>query len=123
MVVVVEEQWREESSHVPLDVVGEHAQEDVGCYPIGEVVVYGAHLEIDALVAAEGPLDAAEALVGADRFGGRECGFGDVGTDDVEAVEGGLLGDALAVALVPERRRWECRRRLIRPGLIWAGYR
>ena len=70
-IVVVEEQRRERAAHVPLDVVGEHAEEDVGPDPAFEAVVDRAHLEIHGLVAAERPLDAAQALVGPDRlFGG-----------------------------------------------------
>ena len=56
------EQRRERAAHVPLDVVGEHAEEDVGPDPAFEAVVDRAHLEIHGLVAAERPLDAAQAL-------------------------------------------------------------
>ena len=65
-VVVVEEH------HVPLDVVGEHAEEDVGADAPLEAVVDGPHLEIHPLEAAEGALDPAEALVGPDRVFGPE---------------------------------------------------
>ena len=90
------------ASHVPLDVVGEHAQKDVGSHSVGQAMVDGPHLEVDALVAAEGALDAAEALVGPDRLRRREVGLGHVGADDVEAVEGGLFGDPRLIAAVAE---------------------
>ena len=37
-IVVVEEQGREGAAHVPLDIVGEHAEEDVGADPAGGTV-------------------------------------------------------------------------------------
>ena len=71
-VVVVEEQRGEGASHVPLDVIGEHAEEDVGPHAPLEAVVDGTDLEVDALEASEGALHAAEALVGADHVPGRQ---------------------------------------------------
>ena len=35
--------------HVPFDVVGEHAQEDVGAHPVGEAVMDGADADVDGL--------------------------------------------------------------------------
>ena len=52
-VMVVEEH----STHVPFEVVGEHAQQDVGADPVGRIVMNGAHLEVDGFEATEGALD------------------------------------------------------------------
>ena len=90
------------AAHVPLDVVGEHAEEDVGADPAFEAVVDGAHLEIDGLVAAERPFDPAQALVGPDRLFRREFPGGHVGADDVDSVQRGLFGDAALIARVGE---------------------
>ena len=51
---------------MPLDVVGQHANEDVCADAIGEMVMDGAQLEVDGLEAAEGPLYMSQALVGED---------------------------------------------------------
>ena len=50
-------------AHVPLEVVGEHAQEDVRAHPIGCAVMDGAHLQIDGLERTEGALDVGQRLV------------------------------------------------------------
>jgi len=51
--VVVKEHWSQRLAHVPLDVIGEHAQEDMGSHAILVAVVDGAHLQIDGLDASE----------------------------------------------------------------------
>ena len=48
---------------MPLDVVGEHAQEDVSPYVVFRAVVNGSHEQVHALETAEGPLDDGAALV------------------------------------------------------------
>ena len=85
--MVVEQEGGEFFSHVPLDVVGEHAEEDVGADAIRSVVVDGSDLEVHGFEAAEGAFDAGEALVGADGVVGVEAFGLDVGADDVDAVE------------------------------------
>jgi hypothetical protein len=42
---------------MPLDMIGEHAQEDVGAHPLGGPVADRADLKIDHLQASEGALD------------------------------------------------------------------
>jgi hypothetical protein len=42
---------------VPLDIIGEHAEEDVRTHPIGQPVMDRAYLEVDRLDAAECPFD------------------------------------------------------------------
>ena len=56
-------------AHVPLDVVGEHAQEDVRAHPIGGAVVDRAHLQVDRLERAERALDVGQRLVVAHAVG------------------------------------------------------
>ena len=85
-------------AHVPLDVVGEHAQEDVRAHPIGGAVVDRAHLQVDRLERAERALDVGQRLVVAHAVGGVHLRGGDRGADDVDAVQRGLGGDALALA-------------------------
>ena len=62
-VVLIKEQGSERLAHVPLDVIGEHAQEDVATHPVGTVMVDGTNLEIDGLDAAESVLYGAEVFV------------------------------------------------------------
>ena len=66
LVLVAEEQWTPCFTHVPLDVVGEHAQEDVGAYPCLEAVANRTHLEVDGLDRTKCPFDLTQTLVAAD---------------------------------------------------------
>ena len=66
---VLEQQRGEPPLHVPLDVVGQHADEHVGAHAVFQVVVDRADLQVHRLEAAEGTLDGAEALVGAHGVG------------------------------------------------------
>ena len=101
-VMVVEEHGGEASTHVPFEVVGEHAQQDVGADPVGRIVMNGAHLEVDGFEATEGALDAAQAFVSGDGAWGIEITGGQAGAHDIEAVEGGLACDGVRVAGVTE---------------------
>ena len=75
-VIVVEQQRLELGAHVPFDVVGEHAQEDMRAHPVAGVVVDGTHLEVHGLEAAEGTLDGTQALVGAHGLRGIQSASG-----------------------------------------------
>lgn len=101
-VVIVEEDRGQDFAHVPFDIVGQHAQEDMSLHAIGQAMVDGADFEIDALQAPERPLHLAQALVGAHGLVGREDLFGHTGSDHVDAVESRLLGDGSEVSLVDE---------------------
>ena len=57
LILVGKEQGTPGLSHVPLDVVGEHAEENVASDAIGEMVVDRADLQVDGFQRAEGPLD------------------------------------------------------------------
>src|SRR6516165_926203 len=93
-IVVVEQHGFETLAHVPLDMAGEHAQEDMGAHPGRQPMVDRAQMQIDGLEAAKGALDPGEALVGADHVVGRQGFVFDAGTDDIKAVEPGFVGDA-----------------------------
>ena len=99
---VIEEHGGESLSHVELDVVGEHAEEDVGTDARGQVVIDGADLEVYGFVAAEGAFDLAEAFVDADGLFWAEGMGGHIGADDIEAVEGLFAVNAVCVAGVGE---------------------
>ena len=85
----VEQQRLPGPAQVPGEVVGEHAEEDVGLDVLLEPVVDGAQLE-PALERTEGALDLLELLVGAHDVGRFELRAGDAGAQDVDAVERGL---------------------------------
>ena len=79
LVVVIVEHGRELGTHVPLDMVGQHAQEDVCAHAITEPVVNGANVKIDSFYAPEGSLNLGEPFVCAHGFGvvmGLLCGIG-----------------------------------------------
>lgn len=63
--LIVEEQWRPGSAQVPLNVVGEQAEEDMGAYPVFTAVVDRADAQIQALECAKGALDLGKVLVAA----------------------------------------------------------
>ena len=46
-IVIVKENRRQSTAHVPFDIVGQHAEQDVSANPVGQIVVDGADLEID----------------------------------------------------------------------------
>ena len=62
----------------------------MGTDPAFQAVVDGTHLEIDGLVAAKDPLDAAQPPVGPYGGFGRESFCGHGGADDVDAAEGSV---------------------------------
>jgi hypothetical protein len=53
-IVVVIEHRREPGAQVPLDIIGEHAEEDVGAHARRAVVKERADFEVDGLERAEG---------------------------------------------------------------------
>src|SRR5215467_5520743 len=87
---------------MPDEVLGEHADEQVGFDPAGEVVVDRAQGEVVDFDVAPGAFQAGEVLVRDDDAGGVEGVGGEVGADDVDAVEGGFGVDAGLVAVVGE---------------------
>jgi len=62
-VVVFEQHGRELALHVPGHVAGEHADQHVGAYPVGEPVADGSDQQV-GVQAAERPLDVFQGLVG-----------------------------------------------------------
>ncbi len=99
-ILVVEQHGLQFLAHVPFDVVGEHAQEDMG--PGLGAVVDGTDLQIHGLQAAEGPFHRTQPLVGAHRAGTVELALRQAGADHVEAVEPGLGGDGSLIAPIGE---------------------
>jgi len=112
---------------VPLDIVGQYAQEDVASNTVFVAVVDGTHFEIYGLDAAKPSLAGArrdslplgspqgvlcqggtrrqrvfhqaEVFVALDEPGGGEVLVGDFGAHHVEAVNGGFAGDIFAARL------------------------
>src|SRR5215471_5765631 len=97
-IVVIEQHRFEALTHVPFDMAGKHAQEDLGAHPRRQPMVDRAQVQIDGLQAAKGALDAGEVLVGADDTIGRQGIVLDAGADDVKTIEPGLGGDAGRIA-------------------------
>jgi hypothetical protein len=57
-VFVIEDQGSQGLAQVPFDVVGQHADEDVGADTVGQAMVDGSDFEVDALAGAEGAFHA-----------------------------------------------------------------
>jgi hypothetical protein len=62
--VIVEQDRFERLAHVPFEIVGEHAQKDVGAHAVVAAMVDGPHLDVEGLEAAKGALDVGESFVG-----------------------------------------------------------
>ena len=60
--IVVEQHGFEARAHVPFDMTGEPAQEDMGAHPGRQPMVDRAQVQIDGLEAAKGALDPGEGL-------------------------------------------------------------
>jgi hypothetical protein len=58
---VIKQPRFEARAHVPFDMAGEHAQEDMGAHAWRQPMVDWAQVRIDGLEAAKGALDAGEA--------------------------------------------------------------
>lgn len=68
-VVIVVEHRRSALAHMPFDVVGEHAEEDVCPHHRRHPMEDRPDVEIDRLQAAKGALHVGQRLVGLDRAG------------------------------------------------------
>ncbi len=95
-------QWREGFTQVPVQVLGEHADQDVGADAVGTVVVDGAQVQVVGFDVAEVAFNVGEVFVGGDGGCGVKCGGGNAGADDVDAVEGGFGGNRVLVAFIGE---------------------
>ena len=69
---LVEQHRGEALAHVPLPIMGQHAEQDVGAPPRRGPMEHRTQFEIDGLQRAEGVLSAAETFVGAHRGVGRQ---------------------------------------------------
>src|SRR5262245_53418588 len=102
LVVVVKKDRGECATHVPFNVVAEHAKEDVSADAIGLAMMDGSDLEVDGFDATEGALDRCQALVGTYDLVGRHAVGVDGCADDINAVESSLIGNRLVIAFVPK---------------------
>src|ERR1700745_476645 len=91
----MEQQRRQSVSQMPLDVVGKHAQENMGAHSFWGPVADWPDFEIDGLQTAEGALHPRQILVGLDGLVGVEIGGRDIGANDIDAVETRLVLDLL----------------------------
>ena len=84
---------------MPLDLIGQHAEQDVRTDSGLKSMVDGADMQVERFHGAECPLDFRERLVAAHRLGGVHLFFGHTGADDVDAIEsrfgGNLLGESM----------------------------
>jgi len=94
VVIVVVKQHRGQSpTHVPLDVVSQHARKDVCPYSVGQPMVDRLNFQVDRFEAAECSLDGAQALVVGDRLLGR--------LEQPLALAGSLVGQQRIAAKSP----------------------
>ncbi len=104
LILVGKEQFAPGLFQMPLDVVGEHAEEDVGAYTIAQAVMDGADLEVDGLHRPKRALDLREGFVMAHAACTIETFRCDRGADDINAIEGRLRGDGILLTGKGEAR-------------------
>ena len=68
LVVVAMEDLRQALAHVPLDVIGQHMEKEMGADPGRAPVKEGPDLQVDGLEGAEGALDPGQGFVAAHLF-------------------------------------------------------
>src|SRR5579859_4217078 len=91
----MEQQRCQSIAQVPFDMIGEHAEEDVGSYPVCGPVADRSDLQIDGLHVAEVALDAREVLAGLHRLVGIKPRGRHRGADHVDTVEASIGVDLL----------------------------
>ncbi len=87
---VFERQRRPGLDHVPLHVIGQHAEEDVRLDTAFGPMADRAHLQIDTFQCAECPLHFGQPLMVEHRLFGRHVGCLDAGADHIETVQRGF---------------------------------
>ena len=97
LVFVTEQQGPPRLEHVPQDVVGEHAHEDVGPDPMLKPVVDGPDLEVDGLERAKRALDLGESLIAAHGLLGGYPLLGETRAEDIDPIKCRLGGDSVRV--------------------------
>src|SRR6516162_6464727 len=112
-VVIVEEHRGPRAPQVPLDVVGQQAEEHVRPDPVGLAVMNGARLEVDGLEAPKRALDGGEAFVAAHGLGRRESIRREARPEDIDAINGGLAGDGRLVARGADARVGDLEREVL----------
>src|SRR5262245_27364889 len=87
MILVGKHQFLPGLAHVPLDIVGEHAQENVRAHTGLETMMDGPDLEIHGLERAKRPFHRAQSLVVAHDITAAHRPLGDARTDNIDAIE------------------------------------
>ena len=64
--MIVEKNGSQQLAHVPFDVIGEHAEQDMSADTIRQAVMDGPHMQIDGLETAEGSFHSRQALASGD---------------------------------------------------------
>ncbi|EXI77322.1 MAG: hypothetical protein AW12_03119 [Candidatus Accumulibacter sp. BA-94] len=85
--LILEEHRFQTAAHMPFNVIGEHAQEDLRPHPLGAVVEDGSPLQIDHLDRTEGALDLRQAFVSGDRGIGRQLVGREAGANHIQPIE------------------------------------
>jgi len=96
--LTIEQQWLPGFAQVPFDVVGQHAEEDVGTHPIRQMMVDGPDLQVHALQAPKGPFHLGQAVVVGLRIFGLQLGRRNLGAEHVDAVRRGFVVDQILIA-------------------------
>jgi len=94
----VEQERRQHLAQMPLDVIGEHAQEDMRAHAVGGPMANGADFQIDGFHRAEGLFHSGEILVCLHRMRGTEVLSRHTGANDIDAIELGLGRDLIDLA-------------------------
>ncbi len=95
---IVIEHRSETLSHVPLDIIGEHAQADMCAHARGSPMEDRSNLQVDGLDAADGAFNLSEAFVGSHTGAVIESFDREAGADHIDAIETRLVIDLIELA-------------------------
>src|SRR5882757_7160982 len=87
---------------MPLDVVGQHAQEHMSTYSLCHPMADRSDFKINGLQASESAFDPRQVLVGLDRFVRIEILARHAGANDIDALEPSFFFDPVDPALEGE---------------------
>jgi len=87
---------------MPLDMVGEHAEEDMSPHPVRGPMPDRPDVQIDALQGSERPFDVREILVGLNRLCGVQMLGRHAGSDHIDAIQPRLCRDLIEPSMPRE---------------------
>ncbi len=83
--------------HMPLEVIGQHAQKHMTANPIIVFIINGANFQLHCFQITESALDKGQTFIRVDHFQGIHMSFIDIGANDIAPIKAFLLGDVSGI--------------------------